>query len=456
MKIRHKLTLRYTGATAIIFSLFVLTVYLYSEHNREQEFFRGLTREAVTKANLFLGGKVDAGTMQSIYHNNRRFIDEVEVAVYTTDFRLLYHDAQEIDIIKENPELIKETIKHKELGFYEEDYQGIAMLYTYEDIDYVITAAAYDGYGYAKLSNLAILLLVLWLFGLVILAFLGYLLARGALKPVSRIVDEVDAISESNLDIRLGVKKEHDELDELSETFNQMLDRLEKSFGNQKMFISNVAHELRTPLSALTAELEVALLREQRTSEEYRGIIANALEDAKKLKHLITGLLDLAKANYDSSQIRTEELRLDELLLDAREMVLKVNKDYSVDLIFDQSTEDDNMITVKGNAYLLKTAFVNLIENNCKFSENKSSDVQISFYEKNAIVRFSDSGIGISPDEITEIFTPFYRGTNSTRTKGQGIGMTLTQKIIQLHNGTITIHSVIGEGTTFIVEIPHI
>ncbi len=447
MKIRHKLTLRYTGVTAVVFSLFVLAVYLYSEHNREKEFFRDLTREAVTKANLFLSKSVDSEIMQSIYHNNRQFIDEVEVAVYSTDFQLLYHDAQEIDIIKETPELIKNVILKKELEFYEGNYKGV---------DYVITAAAYDGYGYAKLDSLAKLLMILWLSSLVVLAVLGYLLARAALRPVSKIVDEVDVISESNLDTRLVVKKEHDELDELTETVNQMLDRLEESFDNQKMFVSNVAHELRTPLSALVAELEVALLREQRTGEEYKTIITNALGDAKNLKHLITGLLDLAKANYDFNQITTEELRLDELLLDARETVLKVNRDYSIDLIFDQNAEDDRLITVMGNAYLLKTAFANLIENNCKFSENKSSDVQISFFQENSIIRFSDNGIGISTEDIDKIFTPFYRGANSSHSKGQGIGMTLTQKIIHLHSGTIVIHSRTGEGTTFVVEIPHI
>jgi signal transduction histidine kinase len=456
MKIRYKLTLRYTGITAIVFSLFVVTIFIFSEHNREKEFIRGLTREAITKANLFLNNRVDAETMQSIYRNNREFIDEVEVAVYTTDFELLYHDAQDIDIIKETSELIRTTKTHKVLEFYEGKYQGVSLIYRHDGIDYVVTAAAYDGYGYAGLKHLATLLIILWLSGLVILAIIGYLLARGALQSVSRIVDEVNVISESNMDTRLAVKKEHDELDELSEAFNRMLDRLEKSFDNHKMFVSNVAHELRTPLAALIAELEIALLRDQRTDGEYKAVITNALNDAGNLKHLITGLLDIAKANYDASQIATTELRLDELLLDARETVLKTNKDYSVELIFDQDAKDDSMITVRGNEYLLKTAFINLIENNCKFSDNKSSLVQISFFENNSIVRFSDVGTGIPADEIDEIFTPFYRGTNSSRTKGQGIGMSLTQRIIFIHNGTISVRSHIGEGTTFIVEIPHI
>jgi signal transduction histidine kinase len=456
MKIRHKLTLRYAVVTVVVFSAVVLAVYLFSERTRESEFYRDLTREAITKANLFLDNRVDAGIMQLIYRNNRNFIDEVEVAVYTPDFELLYHDAQEIDIIKETPQLINAAMQHKRMTFCEGDFQAIAMAYTYNGCDYVVTAAAYDGYGYAKQNSLAVLLVILWLSGIFIIAIIGHLLARAALRPVSRIVDEVDIINEANLDTRLAVKKEHDELDELSETFNKMLDRLEQSFNNQKMFVSNAAHELRTPLAALIAELEVSLLRDRRTNEAYRTIISNALEDAKNLKHLTAELLDLAKANYDSSQIAKEELRLDELLLDARSTALKAHSDYTVELLFARDADDDSMITVNGNEYLLKIAFLHLMENNCKFSDNKRSFVQISFFEDKSIVRFSDTGIGIAAEEADMIFTPFYRGTNSGRAKGHGIGMALTQKIIHLHNGTITVNSAIGEGTTFVVEVPHL
>lgn len=456
MKIRNKLTLRYIGITAAIFALVLVAIYLFSERTREREFYRGLTKEAVTKANLFLSGRVDAGIMQSIYRNNRKFIDEVEVAVYTQDFKLLYHDAQEIDIIKETPGLLQKVIARKNLSFYEDDYQAIAMLYRYGDKEYILTAAAHDGYGYAKLQSLAFLLGILLLCGLIVLILPGYLLARGALSPISRIVKEVDSITGSNLNTRLAVKNEHDELDELSETFNRMLNRLEHSFNNQKMFVSNVAHELRTPLAALIAELEVTMLREERTSQEYRAALTNALHDARNLKQLTSGLLDLAKANYDASQIATEELRLDELLLDARETVLKAHQEYAVKLLFSQDTDDDQMITIRGNAYLLKTALVNLIENNCKFSADKTSHVQIAFYEKNSIVRFSDTGTGIDTEDLDHIFTPFYRGKNKSLTHGQGIGMALVQRIIQLHKGTISVHSHPGEGTVFLVEIPHI
>ena len=103
MKIRATLTLQYAGITAAVFFAFVIAVYYVSEHSRSNAFFRNLQSEAITKAHLFLNNQVDAKTMQSIYLNNQKFINEVEVAVYTTDFKILYHDALQNDIVKETP-----------------------------------------------------------------------------------------------------------------------------------------------------------------------------------------------------------------------------------------------------------------------------------------------------------------------------------------------------------------
>lgn len=172
---------------------------------------------------------------------------------------------------------------------------------------------------------------------------------------------------------------------------------------------------------------------------------------------LIDGLLNLAKADYQKEQIKMHEIRLDELLLDTRELLLRAHPEYHIELIFEQEdAEDDRMITVMGNSYLLNIAFANLIENNCKYSENKSSFVQISYWDKWAIIRLSDNGIGISDKEKEQIFTLFYRGEQDKQTEGHGIGMALAQKIIGLHQGHLAVHSKQGEGTTFTIELPHI
>ncbi|WP_307996061.1 ATP-binding protein [uncultured Bacteroides sp.] len=455
MKIRTMLTLQYAGLTTAVFLVFVIAVYYVSEHSRSNAFFRNLQSEAITKAHLFLNNQVDAATMQSIYLNNRQFINEVEVAVYTPDFRILYHDALQNDIIKETPEMVTRILKRKTINFYVNEYQAVGLVYTFEGKEYIVTAAAYDGYGYANRDALRNMLILLFIGGLTILAVVGYILAKSTLKPIRSIVKEAENITASHIDKRLPVKNEQDELGELCIAFNNLLERLEKSFNSQKMFVSNVSHELRTPMAALTAELDLALLKE-RTAEQYQSAIGNALQDTHRIIKLIDGLLNLAKADYQSEQIKMEEVRLDELLLDARELVLKAHPEYHVELVFDQEAENDNVLTVVGNNYLLTTAFVNLIENNCKYSSNRSSFVLISFWEQSAVIRLSDNGVGISDKDKENLFRLFYRGENKAFASGHGIGMTLTQKIIHLHKGELTVSSHQGEGTTFVVKLSHI
>lgn len=152
-----------------------------------------------------------------------------------------------------------------------------------------------------------------------------------------------------------------------------------------------------------------------------------------------------------------QEIRLDELLLDAREFILKAHPEYHIELIFEQEeADDDRLITVMGNPYLLNIAFSNLMENNCKYSADHSSFIQISYWNEWVIVRMSDNGIGLSEADKQNLFTLFYRGEREKMIEGHGIGMALSQKIIRLQQGNITVHSEQGRGTTFIVELPHV
>lgn len=456
MKIRTALTLKNTGVTATVFLLCMVLIYLVSEHTRDKTFFRDLKSEGVTKAHLFLADQVDAQTMQSIYLNNNKFINEVEVAVYTTDFQMLYHDAIQNDIIKETQEMINNILQKKEIEFHIGKYQGIGMVYPFRGKEYIVTAAAYDGYGYDNLVGLQKTLLILFIVGLSLLFATGYFLARVSLQPIRNIVNEAETITASHIDRRLPVKNGRDELGELSTTFNALLNRLEISFNSQRMFVSNVSHELRTPLAALIAELDLSLQKE-RTAEQYRCAMKNILQDARRMTRLIDGLLNLAKADYRKEEISMREVRLDELLLDVRELILRAHPEYNIELLFGQEeADDDRSITITGNPYLLNIAFSNLIENNCKYSTNNSSSIQISFWDKWTIVHLSDCGIGMSEIDKQNLFTLFYRGEDEKVVEGHGIGMALSQKIICLHGGEITVHSERGKGTTFVVELPHI
>jgi signal transduction histidine kinase len=455
MKIRLKLTLLFTALFAALLLVFCLVIYFSNARDREDQYFKRLRQQAITKTNLLLGAKVQPTVLQLIYKNSLNSLPQEEVAVYDTAFHLLYHDAVYIDRVKETRGMIDTIVREHEIHFYVQDLQAIGFLYPYNDKEYVVTAAAKDIDGLAKLHDLRIALLIGFIVAILLTFLAGYFFSRQALQPVSQMVDKVEEITASHLDLRIGEGRGKDEIAELAITFNRMLDRLENSFEAQRQFVSNISHELRTPLATIIGELEIAA-KKGRTPAEYEELTRLILLDARRLVKLSNGLLDLAKASYDKAEIAFREVRLDELLLDTRQAVLKSNPDYGVNIIFEREIEEDDFISVQGNEYLLKVACINLIENGCKFSDDRQSTVAISFHAKNVILRFSDTGIGISPEDIANIFTPFYRGANKKYAEGHGIGLSLTSKIIHLHQGSLSVASRVSEGTTFTVELPHL
>ena len=453
MKIRLKLTLLFSGLFSILLLAFSLSIYFSNANQREEEYFKRLRQLAITKANLLLGANVGPSVLQLIYKSSLNTLPQEEVAIYDTGFHLLYHDAMDIDKVKETRGMIDTIMALKELHFYVEDLQAIGFVYNFKGNVYVITAAAKDDYGLSKLKTLRIALGLGFAMAILLTLLAGFLFSRRALAPVSEMVGKVEAITASNLDLRIGVGNGKDEMAELAQTFNRMLDRLENSFDAQKDFVSNISHELRTPLAAIIAELEVAGIKE-RTIGEYKAMNQLVLSETRKVSRLSNDLLDLAKASYDQSGISFREIRLDEVLLDATQGVLKLNPGYRIELLFEKELEENEGISIRGNEYLLKVAFANLIENACKFSGNHRCSVTISFDGNSPVLRFTDTGIGISPDDLSRIFTPFFRGGNKKYAEGNGIGLSLTAKIIHLHSGTISVDSVIGVETTITVRMP--
>jgi signal transduction histidine kinase len=453
MKIRLKLTLLFSGLFAILLMAFSLAVYFSTANQREEEYFKRLRQLAITKANLLLGANVQASVLQLIYKSSLNTLPQEEVAIYDTAFHMLYHDAMEIDRVKETRGMIDSIIDLKEIHFYVEDLQAIGFAYPFHGKIYVITAAAKDVDGLGKLKTLRIALGGGFSLAILLTLLAGALFSGKALAPVSAMVENVEAITASHLDLRIGTGNGKDEMAELAQTFNRMLDRLENSFDAQKDFVSNISHELRTPLAAIIAELEVSDIKE-RTSDEHKARNQLILSEARKLSRLSNDLLDLAKASYDQSGITFKEIRLDEALLDATQGILKLNPGYRIELHFEKETEESEGIAIKGNEYLLKVAFANLIENACKFSGNHQCSVTISFDGMTPVLRFTDTGIGIAPEDLSRIFTPFFRGENKTYAGGNGIGLSLTEKIIHLHNGTIAVLSTPHKGTTFTIRLP--
>ncbi|WP_060872954.1 sensor histidine kinase [Myroides odoratus] len=451
MRIKTRLTLLFTLLVASILLVFASVIYWSSSKSREVEFYEELEKEAITKAKLFLEAQVKPTTLHKIYLNNSEIINEVEVAVYDYDFNLLYHDAEEIDRVKETKEMIRSIIDKGSLHYTQEDWQVIGVTYSFNDQNYIVTATAYDEYGYTKLQNLFVTIVVLVVISLLVIYFVGLFFADKVLLPIKKMNDEVNQITATNLDLRISTEKNKDELGALANTFNEMLNRLENSFDSQKQFVSNISHELRTPLAAIIAELELALSKEQNQAY-YIQTIQNALNDSQKIVRLSNSLLDFAKASYDPTEIVFKSIRVDEVILDACQKLQKMDASYKFNFVIDESVTSEEMMMVHANPYLLEVALVNLLENACKFSEQKACTIQVKYEDYHLVVQVIDQGIGIAEEDLESIFVPFYRGKNQHYKEGNGIGLPLTNKIIKLHKGTLHVDSQVGEGTTFTIQ----
>ena len=452
MNIRTKLTLRFILITAIIFLLASVLIYYLSAEYRQQDFYTRLHNNANNTAKLLIDvDEVDSELLRRIERDNPVRLPSERIIVYNYRDTVLF-STDEDNIINVDTALLDRIRLQDELRYKQGTYEVLGFLFKGRYDRFVVIAAATDIYGFKRLKNLIFILLVVFVISIVVVSFSGWFYAGRALRPIARVVRQVDEISIANLDVRLDEGNGQDEIAMLSKTFNRMLSRLETSFKAQKNFISNASHELRTPLTAVTGQLEVTLLN-PRSSDEYKIVIQSVLEDIRNLNRLSNRLLMLAQTTAEDRRNGMGSVRIDEIIWQAKEEVRRHHTDFKVNIDLDEDL-DDTRLTINGDEQLLRTAFANIMENGCKYSRDKTTNVFIHRSIDSLTLRFKDEGLGIAPEDMENIFEPFYRGSNTLSIKGHGIGLSMVKAIVKLHHGTIQLTSQVNHGTTFIVQLP--
>ena len=313
--------------------------------------------------------------------------------------------------------------------------------------------AGEDEEGRAYLARLKEILSLSFLAGVVIALGGGYFFSAGLIRPVKKIADEVTEISAQNLTRRIETGNTRDEWHKLSHTLNDLLNRLQESFELQRRFISNASHELSTPLTSISSQLEVILQRE-RSADEYRRVMLSVLQDVKNMSRLTQTLLEFAKASGNAGGLEISPVRIDEILMRMPAEMQKQDQGFTVLLHFDQMPENEEKLLVYGNEELLFTAIKNIVSNACKYSVNHKAQIKFFLSGNKIFIQVKDNGQGIAENEIQNIFQPFYRVEESRATPGFGLGLSLAERIIKLHKGSIEIQSRKGQGSVFSIQLP--
>ena len=279
-------------------------------------------------------------------------------------------------------------------------------------------------------------------------AFGGHLMSRKALQPVARLAAQARLINDRNLDTRLPVPNTADEISDLSKTLNQMLERIDKAFASVRAFTGNASHELRTPISLLRTEIDVALYR-PRNAEEYRETLMRLNEEAVRMTNLVENLLSLARADGGAEAMSMAPIDLGILFRSIQRTWTAPMQRAMLQFLVEIPNDDRALL---GDANSIQRLLSILLENAAKFTPPGGSvTLGASTQGSRIVLSVRDTGIGIAAEDVPRIFDRFYRAAqlNDPSPRGSGLGLALAKWIAERHGTQVTVESLPSRGSCF-------
>lgn len=453
MPVRLKIAMLFTLLVFTIFLIVGSVVYYITYLNRLESVKSRLTNRANNIASLLRQTEVFSSLLIQKIDTSAAGSSKVrEVQVYNeNNINVHAYSGSPTDTLVIDTMLLNRVRNNNKIYFTQGRKDAVAI---YDKSDkLVIFSATFDEQGRRQLFQLRITLCFSLLGCMLISLGGGHFFAGLLLRPVTKIANEVNEISAKNLVQRIPTGEAKDEWHYLSSTLNLLIDRLQQTLNMHRRFISNASHELSMPLASITSQIEV-LLQRDRAPVEYRNVLTGVHQNSLHLGKLIQTLLEFSKASGNESGLEIQPVRIDEVLLRLPAEVARINKDYAVLLGFDDMPEDEDRLFVFGNEELLFTAIKNIVVNACKYTTGHHAVVKAGTKNNEIYIEIIDNGPGMHPDELEQIFQPFYRGNAAGALPGFGLGLPLVKRIINLHKGTILMHSDIKKGTTFCIKLP--
>lgn len=451
--IKYRTTLIFLVSTISIVVTFIILFYSSTEKIIHDDYFATLKMKNDVVAHLYLNKQteepnsiIDYSALDSshvLQPNDHNFIFPVNQ----------YNIATISDSLEVPQTFIQQSLQRGYATFQNDNLQYVSTSYQSKLGKFIVISYAENYFNKHVQSQLQNILIICFLVSIILTMCLSLYLSRSLFKPITKITNKVKAISSQNLHLRLEEEKHNPELNQLIQTFNQMLNRMETSFETQNNFISNASHELRTPLTSIMGFADVSLSK-PRSTEEYIETLKIILTESEKLDKKTRALLSLAQTGFNGKIQKFEPVRIDELIWDCIETAKTLQPNVKINFDITLLPSNSAKLVVNGNAQLLILAFTNIISNAYKYSDNKLVTVSIAATHTHIITVIRDLGIGIPKSEIPYIYDPFYRCANSKKYEGYGIGLPLTRNILAMHNGHILIDSSENVGTIVEVRLP--
>ena len=437
MKVGSKIALFYTLASVLTTVIIIAVFYIFSTQYINRLYASYLREKAyLTAQKHWEKDEVDEQSYQIIQRKYDELLPEAHEILLNMDSLSEVRDTLNKYLTQQQQALLIAGEDSIPFSFKYKDQLGAALYYPDNEGNFIVLVMSRNAYGTEIQEHLLLLSIFLVLFSSILIYFIGKIYSGRILVPLQHILKELKRIRANSLNRRLKQTGNNDELEEIIVTLNHMLDRLDSAFKAEKSFVSHASHELNNPITAIQGECEISLLKERSTGE-YVEALQRISSESKRLSNLIRHLLFLSRQDEELLKTNIEEISLQDMLTD-----LTADNDR----IRLHTRESGAPAAVQANSYLLKIALKNIIDTACKYSE-KEVDIILSRINRQVVIEIEDRGIGIPQEEIEHIFQSFYRGSNTHDYAGQGIGLSLTMKIISAYHGKLEISSEIEKGT---------
>lgn len=451
MLIRHKIILLFIIFSGLLLCFFSFYIYLASVNSIRNSFLDRIKNKAIATKEIYeIHDKVAEKIIISIPEQSEYVFDENDQLIFSIN------DAHDFSFDNNFFREVRDHGKHifsypsPKTSAHKDSY---AFVFAKGEKKRIIVITAYNKSGFETLKNLASILIFGNLIFLAAVGLAAYIFSVSTFRPVNDLVSQAESVSGHDLGFRLTYANPKDEIGIVATSFNNVLSRIQSLIESQKSFISYASHELRTPLTAINGILETSL-NYDKDREAMRESLLAARAEIQRANRLVNGLLQLAKMESANEMPDQERLNIVDVLLDAISFYrLKVP---AQEILFDvPDTGTGVYIEVNGHEQLLRTALINLIDNASKYSHQKKIEIILTIGSlQRIIIKIVDQGIGILTDDNEHLFDTFFRGKNTDKIEGFGLGLSITKKIVALHKGKIVFQKNELKGVTVEVSLP--
>lgn len=440
MRVRIRFVLTLTLVVSAILATSFFIIYTLYAQNRKSDFDNRLWAHAynayrnqfkIVDTNQTVLSKLSYYLPGSPTELNSVIIDSAYHIVASQPKKLVYKvDTATLVTIKEA----------KEFYFSKDTLQNVGLYFNQPGNEHYVIATGYDKYGLNRLYSLKLTMIYVSIGCIIIMVLFTFLYVMIVTKPLVSLSIQMRKVSENNLKQRVNVGKgdpRHNEIVRIAKNFNGMLERLERAFTMQKNFVHHASHDLRTPLATMLSQTESALRRDL-TPQESRKVLESLKEDQQGMIELTNALLLLSQYENINYTAGWPEVRVDEVMYDSIVSMHKMFPGITINFDFFADDVQEGYLYIKGNEVLLRSAFVNLLKNGIKYSDNNKVGITMQPEADKITISFENKGPILQPEEAERMFFPFFRGENAQQKKGFGLGLSIVKRIVELHRCEIS------------------